>query len=67
MGVKQMNKVISLNKEKKFPLNAELHERIMGVIGEYDGQMSTAECLGVLELTKVHIIKNARKKIINKE
>ena len=59
--------VTSLNQEKKFPFNAELHEKIMNIIGKYDGEISTAECLGVLELIKVTVIDNAKTKIVNKD
>ena len=51
-----MSNVKSLNKEKKFNKEGELHDRITKLIREYDGEISLVSALGVLEVIKVNLI-----------
>ena len=42
--------VLHLPTERKFPLCAELVQRMNELIHEYDGQLGVAECIGCLEI-----------------
>jgi len=52
-----MAKVESLPEPKAYaPKAAELVGRIKDLIAEYDGEMSTAEAIGVLEIVKIGML-----------
>lgn len=51
-----MNNVKELGKEKRFPKNGELCDRIYKLLSEYDGELSTAEAVGVLEVVKLGLL-----------
>ncbi|MFW0927222.1 hypothetical protein [Providencia sp. VP23HZSY-1] len=42
--------------DKKFQANGELSKRILELIHEYDGEISLAEAVGVLEIVKLKLI-----------
>lgn len=48
--------VTAINTEKKFPLSAELFERIESLIHEYEGELGVAEAIGVLEMVKQNLL-----------
>lgn len=49
-------KIFNLNKEKRYPKEGELHDRMLALIYEYDGEMATATAIGLLDLVKNSII-----------
>jgi len=52
-----MNNVTELPEPKAYaPKAAELVGRIKDLIAEYDGEMSTAEAIGVLEIVKMGVL-----------
>jgi len=51
------NNVVDLGKEKKFPVEQELYDRIVNLIyDEYGGELSLVSILGILELAKKEIL-----------
>ena len=44
-----------------FPLHKQMHNRIIDTIFEFDGRVSLTSVLGVLELVKVDLIREADK------
>ena len=48
--------VLHLPTERKFPLCAELTQRMNELIHEYDGQLGVAEAIGCLEIVKHDIL-----------
>ena len=55
-----MDNVKSLNKERVFSKEAELMNRLSGLISEYDGELSLVAVLGILDLKKVELYVNQR-------
>lgn len=55
-----MSNVSSLGKEKKFPKNSEMLNRIQVVIDDYSDDIALVEVLGVLELIKIGMIDKAK-------
>jgi len=51
-----VSNVIKGNFNTKFVKNAELAEKIYGVIGEYSDQISLAELIGILEIVKLEVV-----------
>ena len=51
----------TFNKDKvvQRPHAGELFERVLGLVHEYDGEIGTAEAIGVLELAKLSIYTDA--------
>jgi len=47
-----MTNVVDLGKEKMFPVEQELYTRIMELIFEYGGELSTVSVLGILDVCK---------------
>ena len=45
-------KKFTKNKNVDYPAEGELFERILKLLHEYDGEMSFAACIGVLDLVK---------------
>lgn len=43
------------NKEREFPVNEEVEQRIISLIYEYDGEISLVSALGILDLVKDQI------------
>lgn len=39
------SKILELGKQKSFPKNGELYQRIRDLVHEYDGEVSTAEAI----------------------
>ena len=56
-------KVVSLNKEKKYPVMSEVVKRLNAVIDDYIGEISTIEAIGALELVKVGFIDRAKESL----
>ena len=52
-----MNEIKHFNKSlvRAYPKNEELLDRIVSLIHEYDGEMSTAAAIGILDLAKDYI------------
>ena len=50
--------VVDLGKEKMFPVEQELYSRMMDLVYEYGGDISTVSVLGVVELVKHELIEN---------
>lgn len=50
-----MSNVKHLNLEKKFPIEAELYNKLCDLIEEYNGELSLVSVLGILEL-KIQLI-----------
>lgn len=50
--------VLHLSTERKFPLCAELVQRMNELIHEYNGELGVAECIGCLEIVKHGILTN---------
>ena len=46
-----------------FPLHKQMHNRIINTIFEFDGRVSLTSTLGILELVKVDLIREADKEI----
>ncbi|AFH95178.1 TPA: hypothetical protein ACHWKK_003278 [Providencia stuartii] len=42
--------------DKKFQANGELSKRLLELIHEYDGEISLAEAIGVIEIVKLTLI-----------
>lgn len=57
MAIKEFTKP----KRTERPHAAELFERIKTLVYEYDGEMGTAEAVGVLEMVKLSIYIDAHK------
>lgn len=57
----QTDNVIDSGKPKKYPVNGELCERLSVIIEEYEGRVSTAEVIGLLEMLKISIYNEAFK------
>lgn len=55
-----INNVTSLGVTPHFSKEAELHQRLSEVVGEYAGELSLVATLGVLELLKLKIIEDAK-------
>jgi len=51
-GDGEMTNVVELGKEKMFPVEQELYSRIMDLIFEYGGELSTVSVLGILDVCK---------------
>jgi hypothetical protein len=54
-----MSNLIDLGKKKVFTKEGELMERLTALIDEYAGELSLVAVLGILELKKADMIKNA--------
>jgi len=50
--------VVDLGKEPIFPIEQELYKRMIDLIYEYGGDISTVSVLGVVELVKHELIEN---------
>jgi len=55
------NDVTNINEEKTYPKNRSLLTGIQSLIAEYDGEISTAEAVGVLEIVKNGLINGGDK------
>lgn len=55
-----MPTVIDIGREKKFPVNGEIIERLSAVIHEYDEEISLCEVIGILELLKLSLIDDSK-------
>lgn len=55
-----IDNVMPLGVVPYFSKEAELHQRLAEVIGEYAGELSLVATLGVLELLKLKIIEDAK-------
>ena len=55
----QTDNVIDSGKPKKYPVNGELCGRLSAIIEEYEGRVSTAEVIGLLEMLKISIYNEA--------
>ncbi|HGY4644327.1 hypothetical protein [Providencia stuartii] len=51
-----MMRVVKLPVDKKFRSNGELSKRMLELIHEYDGEISLAEAIGVIEIVKLTLI-----------
>ncbi|MEQ4714707.1 hypothetical protein ABN057_20645 [Providencia alcalifaciens] len=51
-----MMKIVKLPVDKKFQANGELSKRMLELIHEYDGEISLAEAIGVIEIVKLTLI-----------
>nr|WP_282554854.1 hypothetical protein [Providencia stuartii] len=51
-----MMRVVKLPVDKKFQSNGELSKRLLELIHEYDGEISLAEAIGVIEIVKLTLI-----------
>lgn len=49
-------KIVKLPVDKKFQANGELSNRMIELIHEYDGEISLAEAIGVIEIVKLTLI-----------
>ena len=47
-----MSNILDMNKEKTFPKEGELMERLTSLIDEYAGELSLVAVVGVLEMKK---------------
>jgi len=56
-ATKGSDNVLNMNKEKTFPANGELGDKITRLIRSQDG-MSLAEAVGILEIVKIELIRN---------
>lgn len=54
------DKVTRLPVTPQFAKEAELHQRLLEVIGDYAGDLSLVATIGVLELIKLKIIEDAK-------
>ena len=52
-----MSNVLELGKEKTFPIEAELMDKLSNLIDAYAGELSLVSVIGVLELKKQCLIK----------
>ena len=52
------NNIFDLGKEKMFPVEQELYKRMIDLIYEYGGDISTVSVLGVVELVEHELIEN---------
>jgi len=59
--------VSNLGKPKRYPVNGELCGRLSEIIEEYEGRVSTAEVIGLLEMLKISIYNEAVKEDLNHE
>ena len=55
------------DKPQTYPVNGELCGRLSAIIEEYQGRVSTAEVIGLLEMLKVSIYNEAVKEDLNHE
>lgn len=55
-----MSNILDLNKEKKYPKEAELMSKLTLLIDEYSGEISTVAVIGILDMKKQFIVINAR-------
>jgi len=62
-----MNNVIDSGKPQRYPVNGELCGRLSEIIEEYEGRVSTAEVIGLLEMLKISIYNEAVKEDLNNE
>ena len=55
-----MNKenILNMGKEKKFPKEGELMDRLELLIDEYAGELSLVAVIGILEMKKTALIVN---------
>lgn len=53
------DKIVSLKKEKTFPTEQELHNRIVDIMEEYHGDISLVAVVGILDLIKFDLLSNA--------
>lgn len=44
---------------RAYPKEEELYNRVLDLVYEYGGEMATASAIGVLELAKSQIVRNA--------
>ncbi|MDN0019605.1 hypothetical protein QVM86_10590 [Providencia stuartii] len=51
-----MMNITKLPIDKKFQANGELSKRMLELIHEYDGEISLAEAIGVIEIVKLTLI-----------
>ncbi|EMG9574896.1 TPA: hypothetical protein ACKRFF_001227 [Providencia stuartii] len=51
-----MMNITKLPIDKKFQANGELSKRLLELIHEYDGEISLAEAIGVIEIVKLTLI-----------
>ena len=51
-----MSNIIKGNFNTKFVKNAELAEKLYGIMDEYSDQISLAELVGILEIVKLEIV-----------
>ena len=55
----QTNSIADLGKPMTYPINGELCGRLSKIIEEYEGRVSTAEVIGLLEMLKISIYDEA--------
>jgi len=55
-----MSTVIEIGKEKRFPVNEEIINRLSAVIHEYDGEIGLCEAIGILEILKLSLIDDSK-------
>ncbi|MDC9749053.1 hypothetical protein [Proteus mirabilis] len=51
-----MMRIVKLPVDKKFQSNGELAKQILELIHEYDGKISLAEAIGVIEIVKLTLV-----------
>lgn len=61
------SEVANLGKPKTYPVNGELCGRLSKIIEDYEGRVSTAEVIGLLEMLKISIYNEAVKEDLNNE
>ena len=54
-----MNNVAHLRDGKHYALEAEIAARVKALVMEYEGRVSVVSVLGILELTKLEIARDA--------
>ena len=53
-----MSNILDMNKEKVFPKEGELMDRLEDLIDEYAGELSLVSVVGILEMKKSALIIN---------
>ena len=64
-GDRFVNTIIDSGKPQTYPVNGELCSRLSEIIEEYEGRVSTAEVIGLLEMLKISIYNEAVKEDLN--
>lgn len=56
MKTERTGKLVSLPVQKTYQVEQELHDKLLAVVREYDGQVSLVSVLGILEVLKSTIV-----------